>query len=189
MTLQTFPKQESCDCQNLIRREVERAGLVGLDGAIKMSGDPGSLLWNMWENRQGSLVFNCYRSWRTKCKKLFKNVFFLETQSEWFSFTGLFWDRTPTAGSQGRFSSSDRASALGAPVFADGSNILSMSEGNFPSTERGVKMNQECRACTDTAAHIWQNIHQFLLFIQFQIQYLAFESLQHIQVSSKHGKA
>lgn len=41
---ETFPKQESCDCQNLIRREVERAGLVGLDGAIRMSGDPGSLL-------------------------------------------------------------------------------------------------------------------------------------------------
>lgn len=40
----TFPKKESCDCQNLILREVERAGLVGLDGAIRMSGDPGSLL-------------------------------------------------------------------------------------------------------------------------------------------------
>lgn len=50
--------------------------------------------------------------------------------------TGLFWDRTPTAGSQGRFSSSDRASALGAPVFADVSNILSISKGNFQDTER-----------------------------------------------------
>lgn len=44
MRIQTFPKHESCDCQNLIRLEVERAGLVGLDGAIKMSGEPGSLL-------------------------------------------------------------------------------------------------------------------------------------------------
>lgn len=46
-------------------------------------------------------------------------------------FTGLFWDRTPTAGSQGRFRSRDKASALGAPVFADGSSILSISVGSF----------------------------------------------------------
>lgn len=52
MTLiQTFPRQASWDCQNLIRLEVERAGLVGLDGTMMMSGDPGSLLWE--ETRQG----------------------------------------------------------------------------------------------------------------------------------------
>lgn len=49
--LQTFPRQESWDCQNLIRREVDRAGLVGPDGAIRMRGEPGSLLWNIHKNR------------------------------------------------------------------------------------------------------------------------------------------
>lgn len=45
--------------------------------------------------------------------------------------TGLFWDRTPTAGSHGRFSSKDSASALGEPDFADVSSILSISKGIF----------------------------------------------------------
>lgn len=45
--------------------------------------------------------------------------------------TGLFWDRTPTAGSHGRFSSRDSASALGEPDFADVSSILSISKGIF----------------------------------------------------------
>lgn len=58
-----------------------------------------------------------------------------ETCSLLIGVTGLFWDRTPTAGSQGRFSSRDRASALGAPVFADVSNILSISKGNFQDTK------------------------------------------------------
>lgn len=46
-TRDTLPKQESCDCQNRMRRDVDTAGLVGLDGAIRMSGDPGSLPWNI----------------------------------------------------------------------------------------------------------------------------------------------
>lgn len=40
------------------------------------------------------------------------------------------------AGSQGRFSSNDRASALGAPVFVVVSNILSISKGNFQDTKK-----------------------------------------------------
>lgn len=53
--------------------------------------------------------------------------------------TGLFWDRTPTAGSQGRFSSSDNASALGEPDFADVNSILSISNGILQDTERKSK--------------------------------------------------
>lgn len=63
------------------------------------------------------------------------------------SITGLFWDKTPTAGSQGRFSSSDRASALGAPVFVVVSNILSISNGNFQDTQRNRNESQ----CSDLA--------------------------------------
>lgn len=51
----------------------------------------------------------------------------------------MFWERTPTAGSQGRFSSNDRASALGAPVFVVVSNILSISKGNFQDTKKNSK--------------------------------------------------
>lgn len=44
--------------------------------------------------------------------------------------TGLLCDRTPTAGSHGRFSSSDRASAPAAPVLAvEESSILSIRVG------------------------------------------------------------
>ena len=45
-SFQTFPRQDSWDCQNLILREVEKAGLVGPDGAMRMRGEPGSLLLN-----------------------------------------------------------------------------------------------------------------------------------------------
>lgn len=38
-----LPKQESCDCQNLILREVEKVGNVGPDGQIRIRGEPGSL--------------------------------------------------------------------------------------------------------------------------------------------------
>lgn len=117
-----------------MRREVERAGLVGLDGAIRMRGDPGSLLC-MSKSTDRSMTFATHRSCKEKYKKLCEITFRAKT------FTGLFCDRTPTAGSQGRFRSSDKASALGAPVFEDGSSILSISEGSFPDKHR-IKTNK-----------------------------------------------
>lgn len=43
-TTQTFPKQESCDCQNRCRREVGNMELEGPEEAIRMRGEPGNLL-------------------------------------------------------------------------------------------------------------------------------------------------
>lgn len=107
----------------------------------------------------------------------------------WLIVTGLFWDRTPTAGSQGRFSSSDRASALGAPVFADVSNIRSISKGNFQDTKRNRNESRILDHKRFWCIHLTGNIDRFLLFVHLHTSYLAFESLQHIQVSSKHGEA
>lgn len=102
---------------------------------------------------------------------------------ELFSFTGLFWDRTPTAGSQGRFSSSDRASTLGAPVFADDSSILSISEGNFPDAQKKVIMRQKSLMLHSyCSTHLTGNVNHFLLWIQY-IQYLIpcfWESAEHL---------
>lgn len=43
-SVQTFPKQESCDCQKRCRREVGNMELEGPEEAIRMRGEPGNLL-------------------------------------------------------------------------------------------------------------------------------------------------